>query len=628
MKETKILKRLAAVVLAVFITGTLVGLPALGQKKLQKSPGGYHGEMDFPISWKHYYSYAEWTKIMHDIQKQYTNLADIQSIGRSRMGRDQFLITITAKSTGKPEDKPAMWVDGAIHGNEVNGITCSLYLMWYLLTRYDYDSYVHDLVDNVTFYILPGLNVDANESFVSFPNTPNNPREPYRPEDNDGDGLYDEDQTEDVDGDGELSVMYIEDPKGEFKLSPDRRQFVPIADEKEDVQRFRRFGAEGFDNDGDGRINEDDIGGPDPNRNFPYGWSLEAGNPYPMSEPECRNVFEFQLAHPNIFASFHFHNTGRLIMFQAPPEDRPRNQSPEVSQRRQQMFSQRLEEMRKVNKYAQLFDRQVDAKYQHDLDVQTDIVTVGARLLKEYRPVIGGLSGQAHAATYYMLGAYSYLIELWGRPAFEADEDGDGRVSDEEYLKWIDLELTGEGWILPHRVDHPDLGEIWVGGTAKKHIQRTPPARYMEEEALRNTQFVLYCASQFPRVKIGDIKTVPATDDLCWVEVVVKNDRVYPTSSDRAVELKRDVKDLIKVRASDNITIVDIPEAKTLVDPLNPEAWSEAVSKKGAEFRLKGKDSRRFCVLAKLDGSQGWVEFTVKSKNGGTDTKKVAIRRN
>jgi hypothetical protein len=40
-----------------------------------------------------------------------------------------------------------MWVDGAIHGNEVNGITCSLYLLWYLLTRYDYDPYVHELVN-------------------------------------------------------------------------------------------------------------------------------------------------------------------------------------------------------------------------------------------------------------------------------------------------------------------------------------------------------------------------------------------------------------------------------------------------------------------------------------------------
>lgn len=291
------------------------------------------------------------------------------------------------------------------------------------------------------------------------------------------------------------------------------------------------------------------------------------------------------------------------------------------------MFERRLEEMRKTNKYAQLFDRQVDPEYQHDLDVQTDIVTVGARLLKDYRPVIGGLSGQAHAATYYMLGAYSYLIELWGSPVLEADEDGDGRVSDEEYLKWIDLELTGEGWIAPHRFDHPDLGEVWIGGTAKKHLRRTPPARYMEEEALRNTQFVLYCASQFPRVKVADVRTIPETDELCWVGVTVKNDRAYPTSSDRAVVLKRDVKDVIKARSSGNITIIDIPEARTLLDPLNSEAWSEVVPKKGAEFRLKGKDSRRFCVLAKLEGSEGWVEFTVTSKSGGTDTKRVTIKK-
>ena len=140
--------------------------------------------------------------------------------------------------------------------------------------------------------------MDAIASFVSFPNTPNNPREPYRPEDNDGDGLYDEDQTEDVDGDGELSVMYMEDPDGPLKLSADGRRFVEVTDSTERVRRFRRIGSEGYDNDGDGRINEDDIGGPDPNRNFPFGWNLQAGNPYPMSESETRNVFEFQRAHP------------------------------------------------------------------------------------------------------------------------------------------------------------------------------------------------------------------------------------------------------------------------------------------------------------------------------------------
>jgi hypothetical protein len=623
MKIKRLIKYTAAFMLTMVF---ILTPPSIAQKKQQKSPGGYHGELDFPISWNRYYSYAEWTKIMHDIQKKYPQLADIQSIGKSRMGRDQYLITITARATGKHTEKTAMWVDGAVHGNEVNGITCSLYLMWYLLTRYDYDPYVHDLVDNCTFYILPGLNVDANDSFVMHPNTPNNPREPYRPEDNDGDGLYDEDQTEDVDGDGELSTMYIEDPKGNYKLSADKRLFVRTDDPEEGVKLFTRIGGEGYDNDGDGLINEDDIGGPDPNRNFPYGWNLDAGNPYPMSEIECRNVFEFQLNHPNIFASFHYHNTGRLIMFQAPPAVRQPGMTAEQTQRMREMQEQRLAMMRETNKYAQLFDRQVAPVYQHDMDTQTSIVASGARILQNYRPTIGGLSGQAHAATYYMLGAYSYLIELWGSNAEYADMDGDGRVSDEEMLKWIDIELTGEGWINPHKVNHPDLGEVWIGGSPKKHIRRTPPARYIEQEAYKNAQFVMYCASQFPKVEIADVTVRPAADSLYWIEVEVKNDRVYPTASDRAKQLKLVEQDKIMLKSSNNVSMIEVPTGSAATDPSNPNSQVEVITKKGTEFWLKGKQILRFGALVKMDGSQGWVEVQVKSQNGGTDTKRINIK--
>ena len=596
------------------------------QQKLQKSPGGYHGELDFPISWKHYYMYDEWTKIMHDLQAKYPNLADIQSIGKSRQGRDQFLLTITAKSSGAPLTKPAMWVDGAIHGNEINGITCSLYSAWYLLTRYDYDPTVYDLVNRITFYILPGLNVDANDSYARFPNTANNPREPFRPMDDDGDGLFDEDPTEDVDGDGEISTMYVEDPAGQFKLSPDKRLFVPVADPREEVQRFRRIGMEGYDNDGDGRINEDDLGGPDPNRNFPYDWNLRNGAPYPLSENETRNVMEFWIAHPNIFASFHFHNTGKLIMFSAPPAARGVTLTPEQQRQMQERNAQRLEEMRKTNRYAQLFDRIVDPNYQGDMSALTEMVTMGARILKDYRPTISGLVGQAQAASYYMLGAYACLIELWSLPTMDADENKDGRISDEEMLKWIDIELGGEGWITPHRVKHPDLGEVWIGGTAKKHITRTPPARYMEEEALRNTQFVLYSASQFPKVEIEKIEVKPSTENLLWVEATVKNRSIYPTSSDRMVQLKKDVKDKLTINTSNNVKLVEVPEGQTVLDPLNPTDRPQTPKGKTAEFRLLSKQSQKFAYLVKMDGNDGWVEFEVNSKFGGTAKKRITLK--
>jgi hypothetical protein len=402
--------------------------------------------------------------------------------------------------------------------------------------------------------------------------------------------------------------------------------FVRVEDPEEGMRLFTRIGDEGYDNDGDGLINEDDIGGPDPNRNFPYGWNLDAGNPYPMSEPECRNVFEFQLKHPNIFASFHYHNTGRLIMFQAPPALRQPNRSAEQTQRMQEMQEQRLAMMRQTNKYAQLFDRQVAPNNQHDMDTQTAIVTAGARILQNYRPTIGGLSGQAHAATYYMLGAYGYLIELWGSNTQFADMDGDGRVSDEEMLEWIDIELTGEGWIDPHKVDHPDLGEIWIGGSPKKHIRRTPPARYIESEAYRNAQFVMYCASQFPKVEVSDITVRPAADSLYWIEAEVKNDRVYPTASDRAKQLKLVNQDRIMLKTSNNVVMIEIPEGSAATDPANPNAQVEVITTKGTEFWLNGKQIQRFGALVKMDGGQGWVEVQVTSQNGGTDTKRVDLR--
>ncbi len=79
-------------------------------------------------------------------------------------------------------------------------------------------------------------------------------------------------------------------------------------------------------------------------------------------------------------------------------------------------MEERLAQMREDNKYAQLFDRQVPPQYQNDMDVQTEVVTTGARFLKNYSPTISGLSGQAQATSYYMLGNYAYLVELWGDP--------------------------------------------------------------------------------------------------------------------------------------------------------------------------------------------------------------------
>ena len=117
-----------------------------------------------------------------------------------------------------------------------------------------------------------------------------------------------------------------------------------------------------------------------------------------------------------------------------------------------------------------------------------------------------------------------------------------------------------------------------------------------------------------------------AAQDLFWIHAVVKNDRLYPTSSDMSIKLKRAVQDKITISSSNNVSLVELPEGKAIVDPLNPEAQFDVVKEDGTDFRLKGKETLQFCALVKMNGSSGWVEVQVVSKNGGTAKKRINIK--
>ena len=604
------------------IVSLLTSIFVYSQSKLQKNVGGHHGEMDFPINWKQYYDYDELVKLQKEIQKKYPDLCTLEHIGKSRMGRDLYVMIITAKKTGKDTEKPAMWVDGAIHGNEVNGSMCSLYLAWYLLTRYDYDSKVYDILNRSTVYVLPALNVDGYDSYVRFPNTENNPREPFRPIDDDGDGLYDEDLTEDIDGDGELSVMYAEDPSGDYRLSKDKMRFIRIENgDWWEGLRFRRIGNEGYDNDKDGLMAEDDLGGIDPNRNFPWDWQKSIGKSYPLSEPETRAVFDFQLKHKNILVDFNFHNTGRLIMYMAPPAAKnPREM--------------RRGSTNEVNdKFAFRSPRQVDPEYQHDMDVLNKSVSDGLYILKTYTPSFGNEYGEHLASTYYMLGAYSYLIELWGSPIPFADSNNDGYISDEEFNKWVELDLGTESWVIPHKVNHADLGEIWIGGTPRKHIGRTPPARYIEQEADKQCRFMLHCLTQLPKLSFVNYSVKKLSDNLYQVEVEVENPNMYPTASDRSLLLKRYTPDVINASVSSNCTIIN-PVAQTPAERsasgMRSSYIKEAtVAGEKVEFRMRGnsKQTFRYTILGN-NPSSATLSLSLKSFMGGTDKIEIKLADN
>lgn len=175
------------------------------------------------------------------------------------------------------------------------------------------DPQVAQLLDQVTFYVLPIVSPAALANSFAAPRSerPSN----NRPWDDDRDGAIDEDPPEDLNGDGVISQMRVEDPAGEYLPHPREPRLMRRASKKRgEVGRYRLL-TEGIDNDGDGAWNEDGPGGVELNRNFPfeYPYFQPGAGPHQVSEPECRALADFVYAHPNIFLIYTLGPQGNLV---------------------------------------------------------------------------------------------------------------------------------------------------------------------------------------------------------------------------------------------------------------------------------------------------------------------------
>ena len=72
---------------------------------------------------------------------------------------------ITDYSTGVPENKPGMYIDGNTHAGEVSGAEVCLYNIEYLLHNFGQDPLVTKLLKKRVFYILPKINPDGSDSY-------------------------------------------------------------------------------------------------------------------------------------------------------------------------------------------------------------------------------------------------------------------------------------------------------------------------------------------------------------------------------------------------------------------------------------------------------------------------------
>jgi murein tripeptide amidase MpaA len=495
-------------VIFVLWAAVLLAVPASAQEKREMTTSalkamGAPNNPKVEVAWNRYYDSEELAQIMHRVERAYPHLAKVSSIGKSYKGKEMWLITVSNFENGDPDKKPAMYVDGNIHSNEIQGAEVALYTAWYVTEMYSSNDWIHKLLDEKTLYIVPTINPDARDHFIHEPNNPNSPRSGLVPRDDDGDGLIDEDTFDDLDGDGNITQMRIKDPNGRWVTDPDDPRMMVQA--KQDQRgEYTLLGYEGIDNDGDGLVNEDGPGSYDPNRDWPWNWApryVQSGaDHYPFTFPENRAVGEFVLAHQNIAAAQSFHNNGGMIL-RGPG-----------SQNDLRTYSQ--QDLQTYDFLGKLGEEQLPG-YRYIV------------IYKDLYTVFGGEIDWFYGAR----GIITFSNELWTnfdyfRPQKAAEAEN---PRDRSQLYRFDKILLFEEGIVPwKKFNHPQFGEIEIGGF-KKAWTRTAPSFMMEDMLHRNMAFTLFDLYHTPQVQIDSAYTKSLSGGLTEVTAVVRNTRVIPT---------------------------------------------------------------------------------------------------
>jgi hypothetical protein len=525
MKYRTELKRCVVVLLLLCLAFTLVGV-AVASERPRKIKAGNPADHAFPalgmsaehkvqVAWNRFYDHAGLTAICVRLRKAFPELTRLYSIGKSSQGREIWCLEVTAQNVGEPVRKSAMYIDGNIHGNEVQAGETVAYTAWYLCHQYGRLDKVTSLLDERVFYLVPSINPDGRDLWL---HQGGQARSGLEPTDDDRDGLADEDDYEDLNGDGFVTMMRIKDPQGRFKRHPDYPEHLMVRAKPDEAGQYSLLGWEGIDNDGDGRINEDRRGGYDMNRNWACDWQpsyIQSGaKDYPFSHRETRAVAEFVLAHPNIAAAQSYHNSGGMILRS------PGREGGEIKSQDERVLSLIAERGEKI------------IPFYRSLTIWKDLYTTWGNEVDWF---------------YTGRGILAFTNELWTSANLYRTAGSPSQEQEAEFIKYV---LMGDGIVPWREYEHPTYGTIEIGGE-KKEWGRVPPSFLLEEELHRNMAFTLYHADMMPLLEISEVKVEKLGDGLFKIWVTIENQRLIPTRTAQDVDHHISPPDVVSIEGDD-----------------------------------------------------------------------------
>ncbi len=584
------------------------------------------GKYDFT----HYFAYDEMTSFLQDMHRAYPELTALKSMCKSPMGRDVWMLIINNPETGKAEEKPGFFIN-QIHSSEVIASMSCLYSIWHLLENYGKDGEITGLVDGLSWYFVPRLDVDGAEAYLTGKPAGEDPD----PEDSDGDFRFDEDPSEDIDGDGFIVQMRRQDPKGNMKISEkDPRIMVRKAPDETGGTYYQLY-SEGFDNDDDGKINEDGFRTRYlSNRNYPGNWKPQevqgGGGNYPMEESITRAEVDFVAANPHIALYVQHHCCGRVIL--RPPMTQPdsdfKNQAdlelyriagaralehtgwdlatsvfdwnfPSGTPNTKSTQIYRDKSGRIKNAPPDMYPEEERTDWFSDFTFEDSSSNCGDCEEGYYA------WGSSLDTMYLLFGIFSMGDEHWNPP----DYDKDGRVTEEERLKWNDEELGGKLFVDWHPYDHPTLGRVEIGGW-RRRLASPPEGELIQKECEMGHRFVVYLAGLAPRIKLGEAEIADKQGGIFQVDLTVENIGFLPTATQQGRSLTATQPVLLTIEPGENVEIL-FGEEKVKLGQIDGHGESEKIS----------------CLIRKKDASRdAHLKVSVKAQKAGCDSKEIILQ--
>lgn len=582
--------------------GYLVGLAALCVFLTRDLKG--QAPASVPLSFDRYHSYQETKALLDGLAAAYPGLARVYSIGKDFKGLDVWAIEITNQKTGPAAEKPAFYADGNIDADEPSATEVALYVAHRALSRYGTDTEITRLLDSSALYLVPMCNPYMADLYVSTPMTGIVSSINARPRDDDDDGTFDEDPPDDVDGDGHILQMRVRDRRGAFKPHP-REPRLMVRRAPDEPGEWTVY-SEGLDNDGDGSINEDWIGGVDLNRNFPFDWKpewiQEGAGPYPLSEPESRSIAEFIVAHPNIGFVINGHSGPDDGLLYRPYGSRPDSAIPRADFQTMGAFARKFASLSGGLRMLPPYGAEAERRFGPGRQVY------GYGFLLEW--------------AYEMTGAFSFVPENGIIPG---DTDKDGRVSDEELLGVSDQEFGGKLFVPWKAFTHPTLGAVEIGGFVKFTKPNPPPGKYLEKLTQTYGAMYLYWASTLPRLTLRDATATPVGGTF-KVRAVVENVGLLPTYvTEKSIENRYARPVIVTLASSPGVDIL-AGDDRMKIGHLGGVGFDYRPALSSGQAQGAAGPSREVSWMVRAPASGGWVEIAATTPKAGTVRTRVALK--